>query len=323
MKKPTLALTSAIGVLAVLCLGAAPTDKAPEQRRFLFTYDLVLHPPQDATRIEAWIPVPSNIPGQSIGKVTFETSADYRFTSEPAYGNHMVHLVVEGPAAGPIEASMTVEVTRHEYRGTNSGQPHPRYLMANKLVPTDGLVARLSTQTIEKAAATTDMEKARAIYEYVTRTVSYDKSGTGWGRGDALFACDAKKGNCTDFHALFIAMTRAAGIPARFEIGFPLKEELSAGTVGGYHCWAEFYIKGRGWIPVDSSEAHKDPTRHEYYFGALDPHRVEFTKGRDLVLSPPQQGEPLNYFVYPYIEIDGKPLKDLDRVKLKFSYKNV
>jgi hypothetical protein len=62
-----------------------------------------------------------------------------------------------------------------------------------------------------------------------------------------------------------------------------------------------------GWIPVDASEASKDPSRREYFFGAHDENRVEFSRGRDLILKPAQQGEPLNYFVYPYVEVDGKP----------------
>jgi hypothetical protein len=75
----------------------------------------------------------------------------------------------------------------------------------------------------------------------------------------------------------------------------------------GYHCRAECFAPGNGWFPVDASEAAKDPSRREYFFGALDENRVEFSRGRDLVLNPPQQGEPLNYFVFPYAEIDGKP----------------
>src|SRR5438067_4218492 len=54
--------------------------------------------------------------------------------------------------------------------------------------------------------------------------------------------------------ALPICMMRAAGIPARFEIGFPLPEDQHDGTVPGYHCWAEFYVEPYGWIPVDASE---------------------------------------------------------------------
>ena len=61
-------------------------------------------------------------------------------------------------------------------------------------------------------------------------------------------------------------------------------------------------------MPVDASEAAKDPSRREYFFGAHDENRVEFSRGRDLVLVPPQKGEPLNYFVNPYAEADGKPI---------------
>ena len=66
-------------------------------------------------------------------------------------------------------------------------------------------------------------------------------------------------------------------------------------------------------MPVDASEAAKDPSRREYFFGAHDENRVEFSRGRDLVLNPPQAGEPLNYFVYPYAEADGKVLNSVER----------
>jgi len=76
--------------------------------------------------------------------------------------------------------------------------------------------------------------------------------------------------------------------------------------VKGYHCWAEFYVNGKGWIPVDASDASKsaDPTVRQYLFGNLDPDRVQFTVGRDLVLSP-RTAEPLNFFIYPRVEANG------------------
>ena len=64
-----------------------------------------------------------------------------------------------------------------------------------------------------------DMEKGRAMYDYTFSTMRYDKSGTGWGKGDTLWACDAKRGNCTDFHSVFISMARSQHLPAKFEIG--------------------------------------------------------------------------------------------------------
>ena len=132
-----------------------------------------------------------------------------------------------------------------------------------------------------------------------------------------LYACDAKKGNCTDFHSLFIAMARSQGIPARFEIGFPLPADKHSGEIAGYHCWADFYLDGKGWIPVDISEAWKHPEKRDYFFGSHDVNRVQFSMGRDLKLAPAQEGKPLNYFVYPYVEVDGR---EYPNIALAFSF---
>ena len=160
----------------------------------------------------------------------------------------------------------------------------------------------------------------RAIYDHTVSTLKYDKSGTGWGRGDIAYACDARRGNCTDFHAVFIGLCRARAIPARFEIGFSLPADKPAGEISGYHCWADCHVAGYGWIPVDCSEAQKHPEQREYFFGAHDENRVAFSTGRDIRLNPPQQGERLNYFVYPYAEVDGKPHEKIDR---KIRYENL
>ena len=59
---------------------------------------------------------------------------------------------------------------------------------------------------------------------------------------------------------------------------------------------------------MDASEAWKHPEKRDYFFGANDENRVLFTVGRDIQLEPAQQGDPLNYFIYPYAELDGKTL---------------
>jgi transglutaminase-like putative cysteine protease len=140
-----------------------------------------------------------------------------------------------------------------------------------------GLPADLAAKVTQ--GKTQSLDKARAIYDYVFTTMSYDKTGTGWGRGDVLYACDAKKGNCTDFHSLFIAMARSQGIPARFEIGFPLPPDKRSAEIAGYHCWSDFYIDGKGWIPVDISEAWKHPEKRDYFFGSHDVNRMQFSYG--------------------------------------------
>ena len=187
--------------------------------------------------------------------------------------------------------------------------------MSDKLVPVTGRLSDIAAKQVQDHTGT--MDRALALYDYVFNTMRYDKSGTGWGRGDAEWACDSKRGNCTDFHSVFISMARSQGIPARFEIGFPLPAGKKSGEIAGYHCWAEFYDSHYGWVPVDISEARKDASKKAYFFGAHDANRMQFAMGRDLVLNPPQTGEPLNYFVYPYVEVNGKAW---DNVSNHFSF---
>jgi transglutaminase-like putative cysteine protease len=238
-------------------------------------------------------------------------------------------------AAAATEVRVTFQVARQEHLVALAGNPGvtnsergngarttapagelKRFLEPDRRVPLAGTIAELSAE--QTNGIQDPLAKARAIYDYVIATMRYDKSGTGWGNGDAIWACTAKRGNCTDFHSLFIGMMRAAGIPSRFEIGFPLPADQHAGVIPGYHCWAEFYVAPYGWIPVDASEAWKHPEKKNYFFGAHDDNRVQFTVGRDIRLDPAQQGDPLNYFIYPYAEVDGKPLV----VESKFSFQD-
>src|SRR6185369_7554919 len=118
--------------------------------------------------------------------------------------------------------------------------------------------------------------------------------------------CESKFGNCTDFHSLFISLARGNKIPSKFEMGFSIPAKHK-GAIPGYHCWAWFMPNADGWIPVDISEANRFPDMKKYYFGNLTEDRVQFTTGRDITLDPPQSGPALNFFVYPYVEVDGQP----------------
>ena len=116
---------------------------------------------------------------------------------------------------------------------------------------------------------------------------------------------------------------RASGIPVVFEMGFPLQpsKDLPQGKKGGYHCWAKFYLPGKGWVPVDISEADKASHKKDYYFGSIDENRVRFSRGRDILLEPNQKGERLNYFgPDPYLEIDGVSSGKFERW---ISYKDI
>ena len=288
-------------------------------RSFEFTYVTRIPAlPPDATLSRIWIPVPQSDAYQTISDLKIESPFPYAMNRDSEYGN--TYLYLEVPAtkiAVPAEVRVRFLVARREHVVALGAQPVAmkteagaenlqRFLEPDRRVPLQGIIGELSAQ--ETRGIPEPLAKARALYDYVIATMRYDKSGTGWGNGDAVWACTAKRGNCTDFHSLLIGMMRAAKIPARFEIGFSVPPDQHAGAIPGYHCWAEFYVEPYGWIPVDASEAWKHPEKKNYFFGAHDDNRLQLSVGRDIRLEPPQQGEPLNYFVYPYAELDGKPL---------------
>jgi transglutaminase-like putative cysteine protease len=243
----------------------------------------------------------------------------------------MLYGEIRRPLSRAIRFEIVYKVTRKEYsEGSYASLMRynhdpaawspalEKFLQPDRLIPTSGTIKQIAdSETHDKQG---EIAKAYALYDYVFHTMRYDKSGTGWGRGDAMWACDAHHGNCTDFHSLFIALARSENIPARFSIGFPLPPNSSQGIVPGYHCWAAFYVPGLGWAPVDISEAWLTPALHAFYFGSLDANRVLFSTGRDLTLTPKQSGPPVNYFIYPYVEVDRRPLTTVDK---KFSFRNL
>jgi transglutaminase-like putative cysteine protease len=317
--------------VVILCVAvSAPSRTNVSVRTFEFTYlTKIPSSPIGAKTLRMWIPLPQSEPYQAISGLKVESPFPYAKYRDPEYGNQYLYLQVPAAQVSALEeVRLSFEVARQEHRvdldshavdAQSAGADEPglrRFLEPDRRVPLHGVIAELAAQ--ETRGIKDPLEKARAIYNYVVATMRYDKSGTGWGNGDAIWACTAKRGNCTDFHSLFIGMMRAAGIPARFEIGFPLPADQHDGSVPGYHCWAQFYVEPYGWVPVDASEAWKHPEKKNYFFGAHDDNRLQFTVGRDIRLDPPQQGDPLNYFIYPYAELDGKPFA----LEPKFSFRD-
>jgi len=298
------------------------------ERHFTFHYAFSVENVSAGERLRVWIPLAHSDAYQDVKILSKSGDLALQRVRQPEYGNEV--LYAEKPRADKSEYKFSVDydVVRHEHVVLVNGKPAngapaektslvelTRFVEADRLVPVTGVPAQLAEQETKRAS--TPLEKARDIYEYVFRTMKYDKSGEGWGHGDTLWACDSKHGNCTDFHSVFISMARAEKIPARFQIGFPLPADKHSAEIPGYHCWAEFYTNATGWVPVDISEAWKHPEKHDYFFGAHDVNRVQFTQGRDLKLKPSQDGAPLNYFVYPYVEIGGK---EYPNVSTAFSF---
>jgi transglutaminase-like putative cysteine protease len=299
------AVTAAIFLASALLIRAAgEAGIIKDADEFEFVYRVKL--PEITGEARVWLPLAKTDTFQTVTVEELNIPLKWEKVQDRDYANDVCVLYPR-----PEDSGKTIEVKYRVVRREKSAYPASgtetaRYLQPEKLVPVSETFRTLA----QKAAAdkTSDLERAKALYAHVISRMRYDKTGTGWGRGDAVYACDARTGNCSDFHAYFIALARSIGIPARFAIGATIPTDKNEGTIEGYHCWAEFLADGR-WVPVDISEAWKNPKLADYYFGHNPANRFELTKGRDLVLDPEPESGPINFLAYPLLEMNGQVMK--------------
>ncbi len=282
--------------------------KTAAVRQFRFIYAGTLSELEPGAEVSVWLPVATDTHEQQVLDREIEVPGEYVIGKEAGYGNTILHFTATANEQGEVPFQVVYHLTREEAlldSGADvSEEEASKFKIGTTFVPTD---QQLSEQILKDTVLSEDPETAgRQIYDAVNLHMKYDKpEGEDWGRGDSVWACGNGFGNCTDFHSLFISVCREQKLPAKFEIGFALPTERGSGTVGGYHCWAKFAVDGK-WVPVDISEADKDPTLTDYYYGNLTENRVTFTTGRDLTLNPAQQAGLVNFLIYPYAEVDGK-----------------
>jgi transglutaminase-like putative cysteine protease len=278
---------------------------------FEFLYRATL--PEITGTAHMWIPLPSTDSFQTVEVKSIKAPGERQILQERKYGNKVLFLTLGAEDSGKM-VSIRFQIRRLEKVVYTSQTTVPeQYLEAEQLVPADERFRSIAKGVIVGKKG--DLVRARAIYDHVIDRMRYMKYGSGWGKGDAVYACDAKTGNCTDFHSYFIALSRAVGIPARFAIGAAIPSARNAGGIDGYHCWAEFYTDGRWW-PIDISEGDKCSSLSTYYFGHHPANRIELSRGRDLVVEPGPVSGPINFLAYPVLEVNGKPAK----AKVEFSF---
>jgi transglutaminase-like putative cysteine protease len=327
-------------LLIVLFLNAASIDaRQPRERYIDVTYTATIRDiPENAKRVEVWIPYPASDDWQRVTAVSVRSPYPTAKSYESEWGNAVLHLLVNGPEQSNFKIEVSFKVLRHEVLNEKFDEssitafqgdygPFQKALLPTRFAVIDSTITRIASEVTKEKE--TVLEKARAVYEYVLKNMDYNKEIPGWGFGDVQRICSAiddgrpGTGNCTDFHSFFGSIMRASGIPVKFIMGYSLKpgQEMPEGKAGGYHCWAEFYLSGYGWIPVDISEADKNPDKENYYFGSICENRMKFSEGQDILLNPPQQGERLNNFgPDPYVEVDGIPYGKFERF---IAYRNL
>src|SRR5438105_3422312 len=236
--------------LVLILLATAPVRAEPippaalGARTVRFTYEARVTPPDGARDVEVWLPLPRE-DDQRVLDVRLSGSAPATVVRVFPAGDRAAYLRVAAPH-GPVTLTATAAVARREVRvdaagrGAATAQIDPAIFAAD-LAP-DGAVqindevrAIARRETRGKATVTA---RARALYDWVYDHMQYDKTVPGWGLGEIPYCLKVGKGNCTDFHTLFIALARASGIPARWNMGFPVAYGPPAAgeqSVAGYH----------------------------------------------------------------------------------------
>lgn len=278
-------------------------------------YQVTIPEPRDRDDpIQIWMPLPASTPHQEVVALATESPLSASVAYDPVFGNPILHAVTPGIGSGPVHVGYRAVVERREWRTDLS-------LRRQTTLGQDGAVlqAQLAeTRRVrflpEIVAAAHEIRGrgrgalaiARAAYDHVLATMTYDKQGEGWGTGDTEWACSMGRGNCTDFHTLFLAILRCAGVACEFEIGAAFPEGVTGGDIThfkcGYHCWVRFLVPELGWVPADVSEASRRPEMRDYFFGAIDADRVLLSRGRDITMVPASTAGPENFFTEPRLE---------------------
>ncbi len=330
----TLLISAALFPMSATCLAqeTLPTQPAAETkvRSFEFRYGATIKELPAGAQVKVWVPIAETNPQQSVELKNSASPGPLNFGRDAEHQNKIGSFEFAADKAIKPKFELVYEVQRKTstpYQDESSNGPkdetrsqknYSRYLKANRTVPVTGKPIELLK---DMALPADSAQKGRKLYDLVFEHMDYDKSKPGYGNGDSVWACNSRTGNCTDFHSLFISLSRNQSLAARFEIGFPLPTDSTSGKIGGYHCWAWFLSPEKGWIPVDISEADKHPEMKDRLFGHLPPDRVAFSTGRDIVLTPASVAGPQNFFIYPHIEVDGK-VWPKEKIELDFSFED-
>jgi transglutaminase-like putative cysteine protease len=237
----------------------------------------------------------------------------WSMTREFEFGNVMLYGEYTGLFDEPLTFTIDYVVERLPIAATpepscarplRTPQVFARTLGLEQYVDVDDKTRALASDVV--GGETNPLRQAGHIYDHVTGSMSYNAAEQSW-KGSTAHALACSVGNCNDIHALFVSLCRS-GIPARFILGQALEAPMpgqEACDLCGYHCWAEFFVAGLGWLPADASCACKYGTHG--LFGDLELNHVAWSVGRDILFTPPQRAGRSLFFAGPYAELGGKP----------------
>jgi transglutaminase-like putative cysteine protease len=335
-----LSLAASIPAVARAAPASDPFDPTPGAwQTYEIVTDIVLPAGNGPARV--WVPVPAFTESDWMrpGKTTWTGNAESAaLQTDPGSGVAMVYA--QWPrATPPAKLTVTALVSSRnrsvdlDARGDVAALSEEQvqyYTAATKLQPTDGIVKTTADKIT--SGATTDVEKAQRIYEWIVVNTYRKPTTRGCGLGDVSFMLETGDlgGKCADINGLNVALARAAGLPARdlygirvapSKFGYKSLGANSSTITKAQHCRSEIYLAGYGWVPSDPADVRKvmleEPPGHlpasdpkvadarETLFGAWEGNWIAYNDGRDVSL-PGSTGPQLGFLMYPQAEVGGE-----------------
>ena len=305
--------------------------------------------PTGPTRV--WLPMPLAVDTdyqKSLGQSWTGNAGTARVYRDDKYGASVFYAEWPAGESAPV-AEVTIRYAARDRRVDVSrpgSNPSPerratlnRYRESSNLVRTDGIVKKTSQQITKGVDG--DVEKARAIYEWIVENTFRDPKVRGCGVGDirAMLETGNLGGKCADLNALFVGLARAAGIPARDVYGVRTADSAEFKSLGksgeitrAQHCRAEFYVASHGWVPVDPADVRKvvleerggiplnDPTTQKArvkLFGQWEMNWLAYNYAHDLKLLNSRE-DAIAFLMYPNAETGDARKDSLDPDSFKY-----
>jgi transglutaminase-like putative cysteine protease len=204
---------------------------------------------------------------------------DYELTTDE-YGNRYAEFDLSKMPPGAVvrirlEYRITVYELVYDLAGCMGDMPDEFTQAELHVESNNRQIIELSQELSE--GRNTVCEQVRAFYDYVGNHLVYSYNGADWGAQASLGEMGA---DCTEYASLMMALSRAAGIPARYLEGLWVHGETTQNDARTEHAWLEVYLPGVGWTPMDPTLGRSSISREEY-FAHLPPDHIIVTVGRN------------------------------------------
>ncbi|MBN2023193.1 MAG: hypothetical protein JW809_10430 [Pirellulales bacterium] len=236
----------------------AATD--PKDRTVQYVHQIRNYGPGELTSLDVYMAVPTDSDAQKLlGQPVFEPKPAKFVTDR--WGQRIAQFHFQDvPAGQVVTTSMKLDVRLFQTQfflvpekvGALDDVPEE----IKKQYLGDGTKFRITDERIAKTARqiagskTNCHEIAMDIFDHVIKNTRYVLDDS-WEVAPEVLRRGT--GSCSEYSFAFIALCRAAGLPARYVGSIVVRGDDASTDYGVFHRWPEVYLPGYGWVPMDPS----------------------------------------------------------------------